>query len=447
MSADALFERLARSRRREAQDRLRACGPRAKRHLPRSLHRRLARRREDRPRRRQARAHRAAAEAGQDQGAHDRSHRLLRQAGVARPRDASTARSPGAAGALRIGDGAPSVKDDAPRAASSRPRAPALLRDRRARSSIRAGSRSTRSRAAASSARGRASRAGRRPWRRRAARGLLGVRGDASQRLAARRAAARGDLRGDDFALGGRAPSSERARGVSRGATRRSPSAPHAELLRRLAFVEEVGLGYLALDRPAATLSGGEMQRLRLSAQLGQRPHRRALRARRAHHRPAPARHAARCCATCAALADMGSTVLVVEHDAETIRAADHVIDLGPAGGRNGGHIVVRRTRRAGALRSAIPDRARAPRNARASTRPKRPMADAWIELSGARAHNLQRRDLPRPGRSHVRRRGRERVGQVDAGAARLLPGASPRAQARGAASRARTRPSRERKR
>jgi excinuclease ABC subunit A len=45
--------------------------------------------------------------------------------------------------------------------------------------------------------------------------------------------------------------------------------APHAELLRRLAFVEEVGLGYLALDRPASTLSGGEMQRLRLSAQLG----------------------------------------------------------------------------------------------------------------------------------------------------------------------------------
>ena len=164
--------------------------------------------------------------------------------------------------------------------------------------------------------------------------------------------------------------------------------APHAELLRRLSFVEQVGLGYLALDRPAATLSGGEMQRLRLSAQLGSG----LTGALYVLDEPTIGLHprdTKRLLGNLRSLANMGSTVLVVEHDAETIRAADHVIDLGPSGGRNGGHVVVE-----GPASRVLSDprspTARALQETARIERPKRPMADAWIELSGARCHNLR---------------------------------------------------------
>jgi excinuclease ABC subunit A len=163
--------------------------------------------------------------------------------------------------------------------------------------------------------------------------------------------------------------------------------APHAELLRRLAFVEQVGLGYLALDRPASTLSGGEMQRLRLSAQLGSG----LTGALYVLDEPTIGLHprdTKRLLGNLRSLAAMGSTVLVVEHDAETIRAADHVIDLGPSGGRNGGHVVVEGPA-ARVLSDPRSPTARALRETARVDRPKRPMADAWIELSGARAHNL----------------------------------------------------------
>jgi excinuclease ABC subunit A len=164
--------------------------------------------------------------------------------------------------------------------------------------------------------------------------------------------------------------------------------APHAELVRRLAFVEQVGLGYLALDRPASTLSGGEMQRLRLSAQLGSG----LTGALYVLDEPTIGLHprdTRRLLSNLRSLADMGSTVLVVEHDAETIRAADHVIDLGPSGGRHGGHVVAE-----GPASSVLADpkspTARALQEGARVERPKRPMADAWIELSGARANNLR---------------------------------------------------------
>ncbi len=164
--------------------------------------------------------------------------------------------------------------------------------------------------------------------------------------------------------------------------------APLAELVRRLAFVDQVGLGYLALDRPAATLSGGEMQRLRLSAQLGagltgalyvlDEPtiglHPRDTRALLANLRQ---------------LVDTGSTVVVVEHDAETIRAADHVLDLGPGGGRNGGHIVAEGPA-AEVLASPRSPTGQALRDTARIVRPHRGVPDAWIELSGARANNLR---------------------------------------------------------
>jgi excinuclease ABC subunit A len=164
-------------------------------------------------------------------------------------------------------------------------------------------------------------------------------------------------------------------------------NAPHAELVRRLSFVEQVGLGYLALDRPAATLSGGEMQRLRLSAQLGSG----LTGALYVLDEPTIGLHprdTKRLLSNLRSLADMGSTVLVVEHDAETIRAADHVIDLGPSGGRHGGHVIAEGPASA-VLSDPKSPTARALQESASIERPKRPMADAWIELKGARAHNL----------------------------------------------------------
>ncbi len=179
------------------------------------------------------------------------------------------------------------------------------------------------------------------------------------------------------------------------GAAAEIAKAPHAELVRRLAFVEQVGLGYLALDRPASTLSGGEMQRLRLSAQLGSG----LTGALYVLDEPTIGLHprdTRRLLDNLRQLADMGSTVLVVEHDAETIRAADHVIDLGPAGGRHGGHIVVEGPA-AQVLSDPRSPTARALEQSARIVRPARPMADAWIALSGARANNLKNVDFRVP--------------------------------------------------
>ncbi len=114
-------------------------------------------------------------------------------------------------------------------------------------------------------------------------------------------------------------------------------------VLERLRFLADVGLAYLTLDRRAETLSGGESQRIRLASQVGsgltgvmyildepsiglhQRDNRRLL-------------------ATLAQLRDLGNTVIVVEHDEEAIRAADHVIDLGPGAGVRGGYLVAQGT-------------------------------------------------------------------------------------------------------
>ncbi|MBN2192356.1 MAG: excinuclease ABC subunit UvrA [Polyangiaceae bacterium] len=111
-----------------------------------------------------------------------------------------------------------------------------------------------------------------------------------------------------------------------------------AELVRRLAFLAEVG-GYLGLDRAAGTLSGGELQRLRLAAQLGSG----LTGALYVLDEPTIGLHpqdTARLITNLRRLVDLGSTVLVVEHDADVIRAADHLIDLGPGGGTGGGEVV-----------------------------------------------------------------------------------------------------------
>ncbi|OFV93479.1 MAG: excinuclease ABC subunit A [Acidobacteria bacterium RIFCSPLOWO2_02_FULL_61_28] len=112
-----------------------------------------------------------------------------------------------------------------------------------------------------------------------------------------------------------------------------------SEIRERLEFLRAVGLGYLSLDRAAPTLSGGEGQRIRLAAQIGSK-----LRgvlyvldepSIGLHHRDNT-----RLLETLENLRDLGNTVLVVEHDEETIRRADYVVDLGPGAGRHGGYVV-----------------------------------------------------------------------------------------------------------
>jgi len=169
-----------------------------------------------------------------------------------------------------------------------------------------------------------------------------------------------------------------------------------SELLRRVRFLVQVGLGYLSLDRSAATLSGGEMQRLRLAAQLGAG----LTGALYVLDEPTIGLHprdTGRLIANLRSLVDLGSTVVVVEHDSETIRAADYLIDLGPGGGSRGGQIVA-----AGApnLVCAHPD---SPTGRALSSPPLLreplpiPAKHERLLLTGASAHNLKSVDVSVP--------------------------------------------------
>ncbi|HKQ69724.1 MAG TPA: excinuclease ABC subunit UvrA [Polyangiaceae bacterium] len=176
----------------------------------------------------------------------------------------------------------------------------------------------------------------------------------------------------------------------------RIAEAPHGELLRRLAFLEQVGLSYLSLDRAARTLSGGEMQRLRLSAQLGSG----LTGALYVLDEPTIGLHSrdtARLLSNLRALAKTGSTVLVVEHDSDTIQAADYLVDLGPSGGRHGGRIVA-----AGKPSDVLanPDSPTGQALTGSRVRPLHRAATSArdsLVLSGATAHNLKKVDLRIP--------------------------------------------------
>jgi excinuclease ABC subunit A len=111
------------------------------------------------------------------------------------------------------------------------------------------------------------------------------------------------------------------------------------EIRNRMRFLESVGLGYITLDRPSATLSGGEGQRIRLATQIGSQL-RGVLYVLDEPSIGLHPRDNQRLIETLCALRDLGNTVLVVEHDEETIRRADYVVDIGPAAGVHGGQIV-----------------------------------------------------------------------------------------------------------
>jgi excinuclease ABC subunit A len=115
------------------------------------------------------------------------------------------------------------------------------------------------------------------------------------------------------------------------------------EIEARVHFLNDVGLGYLSLARSAGTLSGGEAQRIRLATQIGSR----LTGVLYVLDEPSIGLHQrdnARLITTLEGLRDLGNTVLVVEHDEETMRSADHLIDLGPGAGEHGGRIVAQGT-------------------------------------------------------------------------------------------------------
>jgi excinuclease ABC subunit A len=158
----------------------------------------------------------------------------------------------------------------------------------------------------------------------------------------------------------------------------------------RLRFMVEVGLGYLTLDRPSQTLSGGEAQRIRLATQVGSG----LVGVCYVLDEPTIGLHQrdnARLIETLLRLRDMGNTVIVVEHDEQTIRAADYVIDMGPGAGIHGGGIVAQGT---------LDELLASPHSLTASylrgelevsrARRRRPVGRKAIEVRGAREHNLK---------------------------------------------------------
>ncbi|HEV2670443.1 MAG TPA: excinuclease ABC subunit UvrA [Gemmatimonadales bacterium] len=163
------------------------------------------------------------------------------------------------------------------------------------------------------------------------------------------------------------------------------------EVTDRLRFLVDVGLDYLTLNRSAATLSGGEAQRIRLATQIGSR----LVGVLYILDEPSIGLHQrdnARLLATLKELRDLGNTVLVVEHDEETIRAADYVVDLGPRAGRHGGEVVA-----AGPLEEVLRHRdSLTARYLRGELRipvpPRRRIAaaDRVLRVVGARQHNLK---------------------------------------------------------
>jgi excinuclease ABC subunit A len=162
------------------------------------------------------------------------------------------------------------------------------------------------------------------------------------------------------------------------------------EIHERLAFLADVGLEYLTLDRSSGSLSGGEGQRIRLATQVGSA----LVGVLYILDEPSIGLHArdnARLLRTLCSLRDQGNTVLVVEHDAETIRTSDWVVDLGPGAGRHGGEIVAQGTpkqiaRSAKSLTGAyLSGRRAVPIPER-----RRPGSDKFLTVVGASQNNLR---------------------------------------------------------
>ena len=168
------------------------------------------------------------------------------------------------------------------------------------------------------------------------------------------------------------------------------------EIDSRLGFLSDVGLGYLTLSRAAGSLSGGEAQRIRLATQIGSA----LMGVLYVLDEPSIGLHQrdnAKLIATLKKMRDLGNTILVVEHDEETMYAADHIVDVGPGAGLHGGHIVAQGTVEeikacpesvtgqylSGTRRIPVPERRRKPAG--------------WLKIFGAAENNLKHIDVKIP--------------------------------------------------
>ena len=171
-----------------------------------------------------------------------------------------------------------------------------------------------------------------------------------------------------------------------------------AEIAPRLRFLQRVGLGYLSMDRAATTLSGGETQRIRLAAQLGSEL-RGVLYVLDEPTIGLHPRDNERLLSTLADLKQRGNTLLVVEHDEDTMRCADHIIDLGPGAGVHGGEIVAQGTfDEVAANPQSVTGRALAESRRHPYCGKWLPVKAAeWLELTGCCLHNLKNVNLRIP--------------------------------------------------
>ena len=168
------------------------------------------------------------------------------------------------------------------------------------------------------------------------------------------------------------------------------------ELGARLEFLLNVGLGYLTLDRQAGSLSGGEAQRIRLATQIGSG----LVGVLYVLDEPSIGLHArdnGKLLGTLERLRDLGNTVIVVEHDEETIRSADYVVDIGPGAGKDGGHVVV-----AGSVADVMNFQdsltgAYLSGKKEIPVPKERRTSDRFIKIVGAREHNLKNIDVRIP--------------------------------------------------
>ena len=162
------------------------------------------------------------------------------------------------------------------------------------------------------------------------------------------------------------------------------------EVVERLQFLNDVGLSYLTLSRSAATLSGGEGQRIRLATQIGSRL-RGVLYVLDEPSIGLHQRDNMRLIAALEALRDLGNTVLVVEHDEDTIRRADYVLDLGPGAGKLGGYVVAEgKPADIMAAPESLTGRYLSGESTVMHRDAPRELTGKWIAVEGARAHNLQ---------------------------------------------------------
>ena len=175
-----------------------------------------------------------------------------------------------------------------------------------------------------------------------------------------------------------------------------------AEISQRLKFMQEVGLGYLQLNRSADTLSGGEAQRIRLSAQLGSNL-RGVLYVLDEPTIGLHPRDNEKLLNTLVALRDKGNSLLVVEHDDETMKRADTILDLGPGAGKFGGEVVAQGTlahllkSRKSVTGQSLKHPLKHPSRGSRRSLPAAKSKDGWLRVTGATANNLQNIDVSIP--------------------------------------------------